>query len=709
MSENESSPPKTEIGLGGAALTPDFYAYWYLLRDRWKLIASCVLVGGALAAAYILNTPRTYTAQSVVQVEQQKRNVANIREISPEDFKSTEALKTVEQALTSSSVLLAVARANHLFEDPDFVGKDQRQLAEPQMVSILSSAITAKLRRGTRLVDVVVDDIDPERAVRLAKSVVVEYVAAGSKMESMVSGGASEYLAKQADDLRTKLQKAEMALQEYRSKYNAVSLEAKQDTINARLAQLNKAVTDAEGTRIKFESAVKAIKEGKTKKGSELLEIAAVAGLDEIINIKKDIKNKETEIANLKQRYLELHPKMIAAQGEIKKLNDNLQAAAVKAATVIEKSYRAAVEDEQTLKKSLQEQEKAALELSRISVPYSALQREVDANNTLFNTVLARMKETQLDEGIQNANIRVIQEPVRPYKPTKPRRFRILAAALVGGFVIGVGIVIGLDLVDSSFRSVDQAENMLGVPVLGAVPSADKTKGQHRLELIEAPATLTAEAVRGFRTAVALLANHGPINVVLFTSATAGEGKSYCAANYAVALAQQGLKTLLIDADLRRPGLNAIFPEAADSPGVAGFLRGEDSLEAACRPSTVPVLSLMPAGKDKAPNPAELLSSGRFKDLIEQAAGKFERVVIDTAPVNAVSDTLLFASLAPVICLVVRAGRTPRRAVLRAVQVLARANAKPAGVVLNRLRTGRGANYDYYSEGSYASTGVYGH
>ena len=155
MSENESSPPKTEIGLGGAALTPDFYAYWYLLRDRWKLIASCVLVGGALAAAYILNTPRTYTAQSVVQVEQQKRNVANIREISPEDFKSTEALKTVEQALTSSSVLLAVARANHLFEDPDFVGKDQRQLAEPQMVSILGSAITAKLRRGTRLVDVV--------------------------------------------------------------------------------------------------------------------------------------------------------------------------------------------------------------------------------------------------------------------------------------------------------------------------------------------------------------------------------------------------------------------------------------------------------------------------------------------------------------------------------------------------------------------------
>ncbi len=707
MSENETPPARLD---GGATVPVDLRAYWYLLLDHRKWVVAATLLCGAAAAAYLIVTPRSYGVQCVVQVEQANTKLVNIQELNPEEFKTAEALKTVEQALTSSSVLLSVARANKLFDDPDFVDKDKdgARLTEEQMVKILGSVIKAKLRRGTRLVDISVDDIKADRAVLLAKSVVEEYIAAGALQKSNVAGGTKAYLGKEADALKEKLQKAEMALQDYREKHDAVSLEEKQDTINAKLTQLNTAVTEAENTRIKLESAMKAVRESKSKKVSDLIEIPEVAKLDEIAGLKKDIKDREAELADLRERYLELHPKMIAARSALKKVQDNLMIAATRAVSVIEKSYRGAAEDETNLRKALREQEKTALELSKISVPYAALQREVEADTTLFQTVLSRMKETQIDQGIQNANIRIIEAPVRPTKPNKPKRTRILAAALAAGFLLGVGIVIALDMLDSSFRSVDQAENMLNLPALAAVPRADKKRSEHRLELIAAPASATSEAFRGFRTSIALVGNHGSINVCLFTSAAAGEGKSYCAANYAVSLAQQGLKTLLIDADLRRPGLTEIFPETADAPGVTGFLRGDAGLEMSCLDSSVKNLSVMPAGREKAAYPAELLSSGRFKDLVKQAAEKFERVVIDTAPVNAVSDTLLIASQTSVVCLVVRAGRTPRRVVMRACHSLARANATPTGFILNHLRTGSGANYNYYSEGNYSSAGVYG-
>ncbi len=689
-------------------LVPDLAAYWYLLLDRWKWLAAATILSGAAAITYIAVTPRTYTVQCVVQVEQANTKLVNIQEFNPEEYKTTEALRTVEQALTSSSVLLSVARANNLFDDPDFVGKDGARLTEAQMVKILGGAITVKLRRGTRLVDIVVDDINPARAVLLADSLVQEYVSAGAQQRSALAGGAKDYLGKQAAELKEKLQKAEMALQDYREKHDAVSLEVKQDTVNAKLTQLNTAVTEAENTRIKLESAMKAVRDSKIRKGTDLIEIPEVARLDEIAGLKKDIKDREAEIANLRQRYLELHPKMISAQSALKKVQDNLVTSAMRAMSVIEKSYRAAAEDETNLRKALREQEKVALELSKVSVPYSALQREVEADSTLFQTVLSRMKETQIDQGVQSANIRVIESPVPPTRPSKPRRLRILASALAAGFIIAAGIAIVLDLLDSSFRAVDQTERMLDLPAFGSVPRADKKRSEHRLELIAEPASATAEAFRGFRTSIALLGNHGPVNVVLFTSAAAGEGKSYCAANYAVSLAQQGLRTLLIDADLRRPGLTAIFPETADVPGVSGFLRGDAGMEQCWLASSVKDLCVMPAGRDKAPNPAELLSSGRFKDLIKLAAESFDRVVVDTAPVNAVSDTLLIASQAAVVCLVVRAGRTPRRVVMRARHNLARANATPDGFILNDLPSGRGANYNYYSEGSYSSAGVYG-
>lgn len=345
------------------------------------------------------------------------------------------------------------------------------------------------------------------------------------------------------------------------------------------------------------------------------------------------------------------------------------------------------------------------LELSRVAIPYGALQREATADRALFESVLTRVKETKVTEEIEKSNIRIISEPVPSKWPSKPRRLRTLAAAIAAGIVLGFVALVLIHAFDTSLRSVDQAEKTLDLPSLAAVPEA-KGKVRHSpLVLVDHPAGREAESFRCLRTSLSLRPGGAPRSI-LFTSAVPAEGKSYCSANYAVSLAQQGLTTLLIDADLRRPGLGNLFPKLKDAAGLSEVLSDKSKFHEACHETGVFKLSLMPAGA-KIGTPAELLSSAAFRELLETALSKYDRVVLDTAPINAVSDTLLLGKAVDAVAFVVRSRKTPARALNRALHLLEKAEALPAGFILNRLPS-RLANYYYYDEGSYSSAGVYG-
>src|SRR5204862_528150 len=351
-------------------------------------------------------------------------------------------------------------------------------------------------------------------------------------------------------------------------------------------------------------------------------------------------------------------------------------------------------------------------------------------------------KDTNLAKDVKASAVSVIEHSPLPTVPVSPRPTRTILLGLLGGLAVGLTLVFGVDALDRSIKTVDQAESTLGLHVFAAVPETTdegpvsrlnrRTKAFRRSNyrvVVETPESPAAEAFRNLRAALSLRGPEAERKVSLFTSAVPNEGKSFTSANYSLVLAQQGYRVLLIDGDLRRPNMHKIFrfPNARNNsdedspPGVTDCLVGEADVASAARQIPAGEIQLVDedieltgkiltatggqlfvlAGGRRAPNPAEILAGPFFGQLIIEAAKLFDRVVIDSAPILAVSDTLLMTPHAQTVCIVVRAAKTPRPAIRRAITLLAKSGTRPAGLVLNRLRRSRGVGYYYY----YASHG----
>jgi succinoglycan biosynthesis transport protein ExoP len=672
------------------------HLYHLLLSKAWMIILFAVLGLGA-AIAYLSWAKKIYSSRAVIEVEQQTPRVNNLQDFNADnaaDINLPEVLKTIEQALLSETLLLRIVKANGLDKDPSFAPpkKDGSAYLDSELVARFKSKVKVTLRRGTRLIDVIVEDTDPKRAQQLTESMIKEFVDQSFEEKLGLSETATDYLREEADRLKVKLQNAEQAVQKYREEHNAVSLEDKQNIIVEKLKELNLKVTEAKGERLKLEADVATIKQGKAKTPEDLLMLPSVAALPVVSALRQELADKESKFK---------------AESQLRGLQQSLNRTLVNVGNMVIKSYEAAKNTESKLTAALQEQEQAALELNKIAIPYNALVREVETDRALYESVLTRMKVTNVAKGIWENNIRVIETPLVAAKPVKPSKLKILALALVGGFVLGCGLVFGRDMADSSIRSVDQVEKISGLSVLTSVPESKRKDLDKESVLTSDPASYEAEAFRSLRTALSFLGPEKDRKTVLFTSANPAEGKSYCSFNYAVALAHTGLRTLLIDADMRRPNLSKVVLADAKARGLTDCLTGRASIVDCCKPTGIENLFILPAG-ERVSKPAELLASCDFAGLLKEAVLHFDRIVLDSAPVNAVSDTQLIAKDIQSICFVVRAVKTPGRAIVRACSLLAQTGSNPDGIVFNRIPR-RSRDRYYFSEyaGEYANAGAH--
>jgi len=707
-----SSESTSRSRLGDETRTIDLHAWLYLLREKWLFIALCVIGIPLVTFGYLRSKTPIYTAQALVEVEEQTANVVNIQDVNPNNYKSDEALKSVEGAFNSNSLLLRVVKVNELEKaDPSYKpAPGNPGLSDSELAGIMQRQADAKLRRGSRLVEINYDNTNPELAAKVARSIIDEYVRTFFEQKTRMTSMANDFLRKQAAELKEKVAKSEQAMQEYREKFGTTSLEDKQNVTTDYLKQLNQKLEEARSNRIKIEGDLATLRKGQTLPFEELIAVQSVSSLPDVQDTLKLITAKESEFSQIKKRYLALHPKYIQTQSELAALRQSLEKTARKGANIVLNSYKAAQESEEKLKLALQEQQKSGVEISRIAIPFDELRRQADSDRKLYEDILARSKETKLSEALEKSNIRVVQEPIPPKWPSKPKIKLMLGLSFVAAWMLALGAIVVGQAFDTSLRSVDQAETALDLPSLAAVPEA-KLPARHQgdspsaLVLLDAPSSREAEAFRCLRTSLSLMAQGAPKSI-LFTSAIPAEGKSFCAANYAVSLAQQKLRTLIIDADLRRPGLGPIFPTPDRAPGLSDLLSGKVDFSAACHETKVDLLTFMPAGARNA-NPLELLSDEKFALVVQQALEKFDRVILDSAPVNAVSDTLMLVEHVGATVFVIRARRTPARSLHRAIQMLESAGGTPAGFVLNRLPS-RLADYYYYDAGNYSSAGVYG-
>ena len=686
----------------------DFRAIYYLALEKSWLIALCFLLAAIGTATYLMRTPKIYAARSVLQVEQEEAKILNIQRIQREELQSLEFLKTVEQTLQNPALLGRVLDVHKLAGDRRFVvpsatGTPTREA----LIGALSGMVEVRLRKGTRLIDIKVEHTEPTLTELVANSLVNEFLRQNHEHNSSAADGATVFLSKEAAELKRKVEASESALQAYKEQLKISSLEERQHVVVEKLKELGTRATEAKSQRIMQETAWKQVV-ALSNSVNALLLLPAVAS-DQVVNeIRSNIAKLESELANLRQRYKELHPKLIQTQSQLAEWKSNLGRAVLAVPQRIRSAYESAFAAEKALEQALREQEVVALDLNKQSIRYNVLARDVESDRTLYQSVLNRIKETSVTKDLKPSNVRVIQQATVPEKPIKPEKLRSILAGIIAGFAGSVFLVFLLNACDRSLKTVDQTEEYLALSVLGTIPKFNGASANQRKLIGDDAQCLEAESFRTLRTALSMLGRKEDRRVSLFTSALPSEGKTFCSLNYAISLAQQGLRTLIIDCDLRRPMVEKSLTNSSQrNLGLTDLLTGHKTFNEVTHATQIENLRYLPAGNDS-PNPAELLAKSGLDAVIDEALQHFDRIVVDSAPIHAVSDTLLILDRIQTLCLVVHACKTPKNSIRRAVQVLQQAGAPLAGVILNLMPRCRNGGYYYYdSHYDYAYRGDY--
>ena len=611
------------------------------------------------------------------------------------------------------------------------------------------------IRRGTRLIDLYVTHPDPAMAQRLAEAIGREYIRSSIEQRASFSEDALRYLLEEEQRLKANLQKSEAAVAEYKAK-NPDALQLGGGTaatgsqagsgagaggsrgglVEDNLQDINGKLTAAKSDQIKLEGELQQVEQVGNNVDA-LLAIPSISAAGLVTEARRSVTQMEAAIITYALRYKDKHPKMIQAKASLAEAKEKLRQAVLEQPPILRNAIQQMKATEASLQQALQDQQGLAVNLNRTAIGYQELARQAETDRALYESVLRQIKETNLTKDVKTNAVSVIEHSPLPSSPVSPRPTKTIVWGLLVGLAVGLAFVFGADALDRSIKTVDQAESTLGLPVFAAVPETTEEGPVSKLKcrskvlgnsnyrvVVETPESPAAEAFRNLRAALSLLGPEVERKVSLFTSALPGEGKSFTSANFSLALAQQGYRVLLVDGDLRRPNMHKIFrfPNTRNNsgkdnpPGVTDCLVGEADVASAARqipPGEIQLvdedieltgeilaatggqLSVLAGGR-RAPNPAEILAGPFFGQLINEAAKLFDRVVVDSAPILAVSDTLLMTPHAQTVCIVVRAAKTPRLAVRRAISLLAKSGIRPAGLVLNRLRRSRGVGYYYY-------------
>jgi capsular exopolysaccharide synthesis family protein len=674
----------------------DVLATLLLLREKIWLIILCVLTAGIAGVAYIILRPPIYRAQAVIRVDQGAQKVFKANENGIVDLNRDEIIKTTEQTLTSPELLLQLVKRNDLDKDPDFLPGLERPASENRMVEELAKQISVQVRRGTWLIDIGVEDRSPVMAQKIADLLIKEF--AYENFQRHIEGWEMEsnFLLEEVKRLKAKLANSEEALLAYKEEHQEGALGDKENTVVEKLHTLNRLVTEAKATRLKLESDYGQIKKIGRNPPSDLLAIPSIAGSAAVVELEKKVAEKEAEVAALTEMYK--HPIHTGAVNQLQQLKASLDRTILQAAQEVTSAYDSAVANEKKMEEALREQDRAALQLSKMSISYNVLHEEVESDRALYESVLNRSKESDATKNSVQDTIQVVSHALLPERPVSPHKWRILLICFFGGLTLGCGLALLSRTLDRSFRTPDEAERRLGVPALADIPKVLKIRSEDDcLVLVKEPGSAAAESFRSLRASLSLFSQDELYKTFLFTSALPSEGKSFCAINCAVAFAQQGLKTLLIDGDLRLPSIERVFFDEAPIKGLTEILTGEAVLDEATQLTRIEKLSVLCTGYQIF-TPAELLASKACGRLILEATAKFDRVVINSAPIQAVSDTLLLARHVQAVCLVI-SPHTSAEIVFQAVQRLGYARSKLIGFVFDRVSLRHDADYTYpYSQ-----------
>jgi polysaccharide biosynthesis transport protein len=697
---------------------PHLYDYLLILRKHQWLILSFMLAVVTIVSIATFRMQPVYVATTRIELGRENANILPFQGTDSYDYMLDleNYIETQSKILTSETLALQTIRTGVLTGQPQFQGSDPssealatgslaNQKRPPELAAFLGS-LSVKRVPNSRLMDISFEATSPELAAQVVNAHIRNYIDQNRRSHYDATTAATTWLTDQLDELKIKVKNSEDARLDYERKNQIWEVDDKQNMTTQRLSEISRQLIEAQGERMRKQSLFDFAKQGDADLVPQIRDSASV---QELLHRRTELNVQYTEAIS---QYGPNFPKVQRLQSQLKEVDQNLEREKRAVVARLGSEYHEAQQREELLVHTLDQQKTEANLMSERMVQYNILKRDAEADKALYDGLLTKLKEAGISAALQSSNIRVVDPAMIPSYPSRPAKARNVALAFLVGLVGGIGLAILREYMDNTVKTPDDVETLARLPSLAVVPAFEDSHGDGRrkktlsealgngharhVELVaqHLPKSQMSEAFRALRTALLLSQAGRPPQVILVTSALPREGKTTAAANLAVTLAQLGDRTLLIDADLRKPGVGRLLNmNGGKYAGLSSYLAGVSSLDlVTVQHPAIPNLSAIPTGP-LPPNPADLLSSHRLADAIAELRTKFKFIVIDTPPVMAATDAVILSVQADGVLLVVRSGETPKEAFTRTRDLLVSVKCRLLGVVLNAVNS---SAPDYY-------------
>src|SRR6267143_2027982 len=646
---------------------PHLYDYLLILRKHQWLILSFMLAVVSITAIGTFRMQPVYVATSRIAIDRENSNILPFQNTDDYVVDLENYIETQSKILTSETLALQTIRSGILAGQADFstdpsasdalaTGSLANLKAPPELGAFLGS-LSVKRVPNSRLLDITFESTSPLQAAQIVNAHIKNYIE-----------------------------------QNFQSRYEATT------RASTWLTDHNKQLTDAQSERMRKQSMFEFAKAGDIDSVPQIRDNSAV---QDLLRKRSDIN---TQFIDASTQYGPNFPKVQRLQSQLKEFDVSIDKEKKAVMARLQSEYLEARQREQLLSQALDQQKTEVNQMSERMVQYSILKREAEANKALYDGLLTKLKEAGISAGLRSSNIRVVDPAMVPTYPARPAKTRNIALSFVIGLVGGIGLALLREYMDNTVKSPDDIEALVRLPSLAVVPAFSESNGDRprskllkgastnghdqRIELVaqHLPKSQMSEAFRALRTSLLLSQADHPPQVILVTSALPREGKTTAAANLAVTLAQLGDRTLLVDADLRKPGIGRLLSLGSGKyAGLSSYLAGVSSLDlVTIQHPAIPNLSAIPTGP-LPPNPADLLSSHKLTEAIAELRTKFKFIVIDSPPIMAATDAVILSVQTDGVLLVVRSGETPKDAFTRTRDLLSSVKCRILDVVLNAV------------------------
>ena len=728
--------------------TVDLREMGRILRRRYRLLALPAVVLVALALAYLSSATTLYTATSTVLVDPRRANVVEANQSVLSNFGTDDAtIESQTLLIQSVSILASVVKKLQLTSDPEFMpkpglldpvrrlfstggpsnGASPEDAAKSRSVEILQKRMKVTRQGTTFLVDVAVNSEAPQKAATIANAIADAYFEEQVRTKYDATRIAANWLNGQIDDLKSRVGASEKAVEEFRSANNlmvsqGVTLNDQQITdLNNKLIAAR--VQTAE-SRAKYQQVQDIAKSGGDPGG-----INAAISSEMITKLRTQYADIAKNEADLSSKYGARHPLVANIRAQRRDTQKLINEEIRRVLDSTKHDYEVARSRETSLQQNLDQLQGVSTSSGQAQVRLRELQREAEANRTLYESYLARSKEATAQESLEMPDSRIVTKASIPIRPSSPKTIPILGLAIMLGLGAGSVLAFLADYLDGRVKTLEQAEAISGVPALAAVPLISTRelaglarRGRSELDrydprntkllppplqppltryAIDEPGTFFAEAIRAVRLALQRTMRSQPIKVVLVTSALDSEGKTTLATNLAQSMATLGIRTLLIDGDLRNPQTTRSLCPRADA-GLLEVAIGRVAPEQAILVDHSTGLSILPSTAIKQVEfITELMFSERIVDVLDYYRHRYELIIIDSPPLVPLVDGRALAELADRIILALAWDQTPGEVLSHAIDLLSPVSDRIMGTVLTRVDLSRLQFYDYYRSSAY--------